>query len=110
MTFETAAKLFKQRLTNLGYKIKDTTIDSCEFFYIENYYDSINLFKIDYDNSSFLYSATPLDYAWTSIHNYTFYDLKELYELSKNYSIDAKKLRVNKKLIDIEKVFQDDKL
>lgn len=108
MTFENAAKLFKRKLTNLGYKIKDTTIDFCEFFYIENYCGSVNLFKIDYDNHCFYYAATPYDFAWTTIHNYTFTNLKNLYLLAKQNSINAKQQKINNKLMDIEKDFQDD--
>lgn len=105
MTFETFARLLRQRLTNLGYK--SVTGDCGDLFYFEDYYNATNLFKIYYKCSYFQYAANPTDHFWTPIHNFTFPKLKELYVLSKKYSIDAKKQRVNKKLIDIEKDFKD---
>lgn len=104
MTFDTFARLLRQRLTNLGYKIMVS--EFCDLFYIENYYGAINLFKIDYNGSYFQYAASPQDHFWTSIHNYTFSNLKGLYVLAKQYSIDAKEKKIKDKLKEIEKDFK----
>ena len=104
MTFDTFARLLRQRLTNLGYKSVDG--DLCHLFYIENYYDAINLFKIDYNGSYFQYAASPKDHFWTPIYHYTFPNLKELYVLAKKYSIDAKEKKIKDKLTELEKDFQ----
>jgi len=104
MTFDTFARLLRQRLTKLGYKIM-----VCEFsdlFYIENYYGAINLFKIDYNSSYFQYAASPQDISWTSIYDFSFSNLKKLYVLSKKYSIDAKEKKIKDKLNEINKDFQ----
>ena len=108
MTFDNAAKLIKQKLTKLGYKLKSTTIDDCEFFYLENYYDSINLFKIEYQYKSIHYASHPQDPFWTPVYTYTFSDLKELYVMAKHHSINVKTQRVKNKLKELEKDFQDD--
>ena len=108
MTFENAAKLIKQKLTKLGYKLKSTTIDNCELFYIENYYYSINLFKIEYNFKSINYVSHPQDQFWTPVYIYDFHNLKEIYEMANNLCMDAKRQRVNKKLKELEKDFQDD--
>lgn len=105
MTFDTFARLLRQRLTNLGYKIMAG--ESCDLFYIEDFYSAINLFKIDYNGSYFQYAASPKDHFWTSIHNYTFPNLKELYVLAKKYSIDAKEKKIKDKLKELEQDFQD---
>ena len=104
MTFDTFARLLRQRLTNLGYK--SVNGDFCHLFYIENYYDAINLFKIDYVGSYFQYAASPKDNFWTPIYNFSFHNLKELYVLSKQYSIDAKEKKIKNKLKELENDFQ----
>ena len=107
MTFDNAAKLIKQKLTKLGYKLKSTTIDNCELFYLENYYYSINLFKIEYNFKSINYVSHPQDQFWTPVYIYDFHNLKKLYEMANNLCIDAKRQRVNKKLKELEKDFQN---
>ena len=104
MTFDTFAELLRQRLTNLGYKTKSG--DCGDLFYIENYFNSTNLFKIDYKGSNFHYAANPTDQFWTPSHNYTFSNLKALYVLAKKYYIDAKEKKIKDKLNEINKDFQ----
>ncbi len=104
MTFDTFAELLRQKLTKLGYKIMAG--DVCDLFYLENYYGSINLFKIDYNSNYFQYAASPKDNFWTPIYHYTFPNLKELYVLAKKYSIDAKEKKIKDKLNEINKDFQ----
>lgn len=107
MTFETFARLLKQRLINLGYKKnKEVYFDDNLFFYIEDYYDSLKLFKINYNGSYFQYAASPKDQFWTPIYDFTFTNLKELYELAKKYTIDAKEKKIKDKLNEINKDFQ----
>ena len=106
MTFDTAAKLLKQKLNKLGYKF--ITSDDCDLFYLENYYYSINLFKIEYKYKSIYYVSHPKDQFWTPVYIYDFHNLKELYEMANHQCIDAKHQRVNKKLKELEKDFQDD--
>lgn len=108
MTFETAARLFKRKLTNLGYKLKSTTIDNCDFFYLENYYYSTNLFKIEYNLKSINFVSHPQDQFWTPVYTYDFSNLKKLYENAKHHCTDAKTQRVNKKLKELEKDFKND--
>ena len=103
MTFDTFARLLRQRLTNLGYKIM--VYEFSDLFYLENYYDAM-LFKIDYNGSYFQYATSPKVNFWTPIHNFTFSKLKELYVLAKKYSIDAKEKKIKDKLSELEKDFQ----
>ncbi len=105
MTFETFARLLRQRLINLGYKNRSG--DYGDLFYFENYYDSINLFRINYNSScGFQFAASPKDNFWSPIYNYTFPNLKKLYVLAKQYSIDAKEKKIKDKLNEINKDFQ----
>lgn len=104
MTFETAAKLIKQKLTKLGYKFR--TSDDCDLFYLDNYY-SINLFKIEYKYKSIYYASHPKDHFWTPVYTYDFSNLKELYVRAKQHYLAVKEQKIKDKLKELEKDFQD---
>ena len=104
MTFDTFARLLRQRLTKLGYK---TMLgETCDLFYIENYCGSINLFKIEYCYKFFQYAESPNCTYWTQVKDFTFKDLKKLFELAKQYTIYAKEKLIKDKLNEINKDFQ----
>lgn len=109
MTFDTFAGLLRQKLSKLGYKTK---FDSFGVkFYLENYYDSTNLFNIedtvDYIQYAYIqYAASPDCTRWTTIKDYSFINLKKLYLLAKQYYIDAKEKKIKDKLNEINKDFQ----
>ena len=104
MTFYTFAKLLRKKLTNLGYKTR--TDNFGVKFYLENYYCSTNLFNIEYTDDYIQYAASPDCTRWTAIKEYSFPNLKELYILAKQYSIDAKEKKIKDKLNEINKDFQ----
>lgn len=103
MTFDTFAKLLRKKLTNLGYKTRTGYFG--DKFYLKNYYDSTDLFNIE-SNEYIQYAASPDCTRWTLIKDYSFINLKELYILAKQYSIDAKEKKIKDKLNEINKDFQ----
>ncbi len=107
MTFDTFARLLKHRLTNLCYKIRTSDFGDGDVFYLENYYDDISLFKINYEDNFVQYAAKPESTSWSPIYDYfTFPNLEKLYALAKQYSIDAKEKKIKDKLNEINKDFQ----
>ena len=104
MTFDNFARLLRQRLTNLGYKTK---FDSFGVkFYLENYYNSTSLFNIEYTTDYIQYVASPDSSRWSLIIDYSIFNLKKLYILAKQYSIDVKEKKIKDKLNEINKDFQ----
>lgn len=103
MTFDTFAKLLRKKLTNLGYKTRTDYFG--DKFYLKNYYNSTYLFNIE-SNEYIQYAESPDCMCWTTIKEYSFPNLKELYVLAKQYSIDSKEKKIKDKLNEINKDFQ----
>lgn len=102
MTFDTFAGLLRQKLSKLGYKTRFDYFGV--IFYFEKYYNSTSLFNIEDDYIQFAESPDCL--RWTTINDYSFFNLKKLYILAKQYSIDAKEKKIKDKLNEINKDFQ----
>lgn len=89
MTFDTFAGLLRQKLSKLGYKTK---FDSFGVkFYLENYYDSTNLFNIEDTVDYIQYAASPDCTRWTAIKDYSFINLKNFIYLLNSITLMQKK-------------------
>lgn len=92
MTFDTFAGLLRQKLSKLGYKTK---FDSFGVkFYLENYYDSTNLFNIEDTVDYIQYAASPDCTRWTAIKDYSFINLKNFIYLLNSITLMQKKKRL----------------
>lgn len=106
MTFETYTNLLVKRLEHLGYVSRggEKTLS----FYLPNYENNLgnsDLFNIYYEANSVRYVEDINDSFWSLVDNYDYESLKQLYFLSKDFVIKAKKLQIQKKLKDIENDF-----
>lgn len=108
MTFETYTNLLTKRLEHLGY-ISRKNEKTLSFYlpYYENKNDICSdLFNIYYEANSVRYVEDINDSFWSLVDNYDYESLKQLYFLSKDFVIKAKKLKIKDKLNEINKDFQ----
>lgn len=112
MTFEIYTNRLIKRLEHLGYisRKNEKTLSFYLPYFTRTEGLNSDLFNILYEINLVRYVEDLNDDFWSLVEYYDYESLDHLYNLAKIFVTKAKKLQIKKKLEELEKDFQDDKL